>query len=197
MTALPGQKVKFSTTVTNTGDTPLFDLRARTTTDGCNTTQGRLAPGATATADCATQAGDESGMPTSTVTATDKLGKKVETSTSVQVKVINPQLTITALWPKDRVEDGELVTITVTVGNPSAQPISDVEVAGEPAACRRTLPVLQPRERLTCTCRAAAPVNSRLTVSGAGAGNVISESAVVRIDHHTTAAETRFHRFAV
>ncbi|RAS70637.1 hypothetical protein C8D87_101938 [Lentzea atacamensis] len=26
MTALPGQKVKFSTTVTNTGDTPLFDL---------------------------------------------------------------------------------------------------------------------------------------------------------------------------
>lgn len=182
MTALPGQVVKFSTTVTNIGDTPLFNLNARTATNGCTPMQGQLDPNATATVDCTAPAGDATGTLTSTVTATDKIGKKVEASASVQVKVINPRLTITALWSKDRAEDGELVTVTITVGNPSALPISDVEVAGEPVACRRAFPVLQPRERLTYTCQVIAPVNSRLTVSGAGAGAVIGESAVVRIE---------------
>ncbi|MEV6238308.1 hypothetical protein [Lentzea sp. NPDC051838] len=182
MTALPGQMVKFSTTVTNTGDTPLFDLNARTATNGCNPMQGQLDPGATTTVDCTAKAGDETGTLTSTVSATDKIGKKVDASASVQVRVIYPRLTITALWSKDRAEDGELVTVTVTVGNPSDFPIKDVKVEGEPAACHRTFPELQPNQRLTYTCQVAAPVNSRLTVSGAGAGAAISESAVVRIE---------------
>ncbi|GAB2832908.1 COG1361 family protein [Lentzea nigeriaca] len=185
MTTLPGQEVKFSTTVTNIGDTKLFDLNARTATNGCNPVQRQLDPGATVTVVCAAVAGDESGTLTSTVTATDKIGKKVEASASVQVRVIHPRLTITALWSKDRAEDGEPVTVTVTIGNPSDLPISDVEVAGEPSPCRRTFPVLRPRERLTYTCQAIAPVDSRLTVSGAGASHVISESAVVRIESIT------------
>lgn len=91
------QLVKFSTTVTNTGDTPLFDLNARTATNGCTATQGQLNPGATTTVDCAAPAGDESGTLTSTVTATDKIGKKAQASASAQVKVTNPRLTITAV----------------------------------------------------------------------------------------------------
>lgn len=182
MTALPGQVVKFSTTVTNIGDTPLFDLKARTAANGCNPMQGQLDPGAATAVECTAPAGDETGTLTATVSATDKIGGKVEASASVQVRVIHPRLTITALWSKDRAEDGELVTVTVTVGNPSDLPISNVEVAGEPAACRRTFPELGPGERVTYTCRVSAPVNSRLTVSGAGAGQAISESAVVRIE---------------
>ncbi|GGU38446.1 COG1470 family protein [Lentzea flava] len=186
LTALPGQEVKFSTTVTNIGDTALFDLNARTSTNGCDPVQRQLDPGATATVVCAAPAGDESGTLTAAVTAIDKIGKKVEASASVQVRVIHPRLTITALWSKDRAADGEPVTVTVTIGNPSDLPINDVEVAGEPAACRRTFPVLRPGERVTYTCQAIAPVNSRLTVSGAGASHVISESAVVRIESITT-----------
>ncbi|NKE55898.1 hypothetical protein FXN61_03275 [Lentzea sp. PSKA42] len=179
--ALPGQSVKFTTTVTNTGDTPLYSLIARAG-GGCAPMQGQLDPGATTTVDCTAPAGDESGALTSTVAAADKIGGKVEASASVQVRVIHPRLTIRALWSKDRAEDGELVTVTITVGNPSDTPVNDVQVDGEPAACRRTFPVLLPRERLTYTCQVAAPVNSRLTVSGAGAGQAIGESAVVRIE---------------
>jgi hypothetical protein len=119
----------------------LFNLNARTATNGCNAMQGQLDPGA-ATVDCATQAGDESGTLTSTVTA--KLGKE------------GGDRRLRAGRGDQLAQNGELVTITITVGNPSALPISDVEVAGEPAACRKTVPVLQPRERLTCTRRAAA-----------------------------------------
>jgi hypothetical protein len=180
VTALPGQAVKFTTTVTNTGDTPLFGLNARAA-GGCAPMQGQLDPGATSTVDCTAPAGDETGALTSTVVAADKIGGKVEATASVQVKVIYPRLTISAIWSKDRAEDGELVTVTVTVGNPSEHPIDDVRVGGEPAGCRRAFPVLRPRERLTYTCQVAAPVNSRLTVSGAGAGQAIGESAVVRI----------------
>ncbi|WP_191297426.1 hypothetical protein [Lentzea cavernae] len=181
MTALPGQAVKFTTTVTNTGDTPLFGLAARAA-GGCDPMQGQLDPGATAAVGCSAPAGDESGALTSTVSAADKLGGKVEASASVQVKVVYPRLTISAVWSKDRAGDGERVTVTVTVGNPSDLPITDVRVEGEPAACRRTFPVLEPRERVTYTCEVTAPQNSRLTVSGAGAAGAVSESAVVRIE---------------
>lgn len=185
MTALPGQAVKFTTTVTNTGDTPLYGLNARATS-GCAPMQGQLDPGATTAVECTAPAGAETGRLTSTVAAADKIGGHVEASASVQVKVIYPRLTISALWSKDRAEDGELVTVTITVGNPSEHPINDVRVDGEPASCRKTFPLLHPRERLTYTCQVAAPVNSRLTVSGAGAGQAISESAAVRIASTTS-----------
>ncbi|WP_439659339.1 hypothetical protein ACSHWB_44325 [Lentzea sp. HUAS TT2] len=183
-TALPGQAVPFTTTVTNTGDTPLFGLAARAG-GGCNPMQGQLDPGATSTVDCTAPAGDESGALTATVTAADRIGGKVEASASLQVKVIYPRLSISAVWSKDRARDGEVVTVTVTVGNPSDLPIADVQVNGEPEACRRTFPVLEPRQRVTYTCQVTAPMNSRLTVSGAGAGGAISESAVVRIESAT------------
>ncbi|MET9227733.1 hypothetical protein [Lentzea sp. NPDC003310] len=181
LTALPEQPVRFTTTVTNTGDTPLHGLAARAV-GGCAPMQGQLDPGATSTVDCTAPAGDESGPLTATVTAADKIGGKVEASASVQVKVIYPRLTLSAAWSKDRARDGEVVTVTVTVGNASDLPIADVAVTGEPAACRRTFPVVQPRQRLTYTCQVTAPMNARLTVSGAGAGGAISESAVVRIE---------------
>ncbi|SES01600.1 conserved repeat domain-containing protein [Lentzea xinjiangensis] len=180
VTALPGQTVKFTTTVTNTGDTSLHDLSARAA-GGCAPMQGRLDPGAAATVDCTAPAGDESGALTATVTAADRIGGRVEASASLRVVVVYPRLTITAVWSKDTAADGELVTVTITVGNPSDHEIRDVRVGGEPAACRRTFPLLRPRERITYTCQVTAPVNSRLTVSGAGAGQAISESAVVRI----------------
>ncbi|HEX7309512.1 hypothetical protein [Lentzea sp.] len=188
LTALPGQAVTFSTTVTNTGDTPLFSLNARAAA-GCAAMQGQLDPGATSKVDCTAPAGDESGTLTATVTAADKLGGKVEASASVQVKVIYPRLTISAVWSKDRAPDGEVVTVTITVGNPSEYEIRDVRVEGEPTACRRTFPVLKPRERLTYTCQVVAPVSSRLTVSGAGAGQAVSESTVVRIASVTAPVE--------
>ncbi|MEV6717909.1 hypothetical protein AB0M48_38390 [Lentzea sp. NPDC051208] len=181
VTALPGQAVKFTTTVTNTGDTPLYGLTARAAA-GCDPMQGQLDPGATSAVTCTAPAGDESGALTSTVSAADRIGGKVEASASVRVEVIYPRLTISAAWSKDRARDGEVVTVTVTVGNPSALPIANVQVSGEPAACRRTFPVLAPRSRVTYTCQVTAPMNSRLTVSGAGAGGAISESAIVRIE---------------
>jgi hypothetical protein len=144
--------------------------------------QGQLDPGATSKVDCTAPAGDESGALTATVSATDRIGGKVEASASVRVEVIYPRLTISAVWSKDRARDGEVVTVTVTVGNPSALPIANVQVNGEPAACRRTFPVLPPRSRVTYTCLVTAPMHSRLTVSGAGAVGAISESAVVRIE---------------
>ncbi|MGI5500680.1 hypothetical protein [Lentzea sp. CA-135723] len=181
LTALPGQPVTFTTTVTNTGDTPLFGFTAKAGAP-CNPMQGQLDPGASSTVDCTVPAGDESGALTSTVTAADRLGGKVEASASVQVRVIYPRLTISAAWSKDRARDGEQVTVTVTVGNPSDARIADVRVEGEPAACRRTFDALEPRQRVTYTCLATAPLNSRLTVSGAGTNVAIGESAVVRVE---------------
>ncbi|MFD5824451.1 hypothetical protein [Lentzea sp. NPDC060358] len=187
LTALAGQAVTFAATVTNTGDTPLVGLEARAAA-GCKAVQGRLDPGATATVECTAPAGDESGPLSATVTAADEIGGKVQAIATVQVKVIYPRLTLSAVWSKDRARDGEVVTVTVTVGNPSEHPIENVRVEGAPAACHRTFPVLKPRERITYTCQVAAPVSSRLTVSGAGAGQAVSESAVVRIASATAPA---------
>ncbi|GLY51370.1 hypothetical protein [Lentzea sp. NBRC 102530] len=181
MTALPGQAVTFTTTVTNTGDTPLLGLTAKAGAP-CNPMQGQLDPGASSTVDCTAPAGDESGALTATVTAADRIGGRVEASASVRVEVIYPRLTITAAWSKDRARDGEEVTVTVTVGNPSDLRIADVRVEGEPAACHRAFPALEPRQRVTYTCLATAPLNSRLTVSGAGTNVAVSESALVRVE---------------
>ncbi|SDF36629.1 conserved repeat domain-containing protein [Lentzea fradiae] len=184
VTALPGQAVTFTTTVTNTGDTPLHGLTARAAS-GCEPMQDRLDPGAGATVDCTAPAGEESGALTATVTASDKLGGTVEATASVQVKVIYPRLTITAVWSTDRAPEGEVVTVTITVGNPSPHTIENVRVEGEPAACRRVFPVLRPFERITYTCQVTVPVNARLTVSGRGVGQAVTESAVVRIESVT------------
>lgn len=183
-TVLAGQQVKLSTTITNTGDTPLSGLSARSSLGSCgraDTTQ--LDAGATATVDCTITAGPETAPVNVHVNAHDKLGGPVEASASTQYTVIHPRLTITAAWSADRAADGSSVTVTVTVGNPSALPISDVRVDGEPVSCRRHIPVLEPGQRTTYTCQAVAPTDARLTVSGGppGTGLVVSDSAAVRI----------------
>ncbi|MEU7476993.1 hypothetical protein AB0A63_13485 [Lentzea sp. NPDC042327] len=178
-TVLPGGQLTLTTVVTNTGDAVLSSVSARASAD-CGTVP-RLDPGASSTVECTVVAGEESGSAVVTVTAADQLGGTVRTEASAKYTVVYPRLTITAVWSTDSAREGELVTITVTVGNPSAMPITDVRVTGEPVSCRRNIPVLAPGERLTYTCVAAAPLNTRLLVSSAATGTAISASADVRV----------------
>ncbi|ANZ41241.1 hypothetical protein BBK82_40005 [Lentzea guizhouensis] len=178
-TVLPGGQLKLTTVVTNSGDAVLSGVSARSTAE-CGVIP-RLDPGASSTVECTVVAGEESGAAVVTVTAADQLGGSVRTEASAKYTVIYPRLTIAAAWSTDRARDGELVTITVTIANPSAMRIDDVRVSGEPVSCRRNIPTLAPGERLTYTCTATAPLNARLIVSSAVTGSAISDSADVRV----------------
>ncbi len=178
-TVLPGGELKLTTVITNTGDAVLSSVSARSPAE-CGVVP-RLEPGASSTVECSVVAGDESGTAVVQVTAADQLGGPVRAEASAKYTVIYPRLTIAASWSTDRAPDGTVVTITVTVANPSPMAISDVRVSGEPASCRRNIPVLAPGQRLTYTCQAVAPVDARLTVSSGVTGAAISDSAVVRI----------------
>lgn len=180
-TVVPGGQLKLATVVTNSGDAVLSGVSARSSAVECGQVP-TLAPGASSTVDCTVAAGEETGTVVVAVAATDQLGAVVRAEASAQYTVIHPRLTITAAWSADSAEEGELVTITVTVGNPSELPISDVRVEGEPVSCRRNIPLLSPGQRLTYTCQAAAPLDTQLTVSGgASAAVTVSASAPVRI----------------
>ncbi|KOV82860.1 hypothetical protein ADL03_22505 [Nocardia sp. NRRL S-836] len=178
-TVLPGAQITLTTVVTNSGDAVLSGVSARSSVD-CGFVP-RLDPGASVTVECTVTAGEESGTAVVKVTAADQLGGAVQAESSAKYTVIYPRLTIAAAWSTDHARDGELVTITVTVGNPSAVTIYDVRVTGEPASCRRNIPFLAPGQRVTYTCQAVAPVDARLTVSSGITGTAISDSAVVRI----------------
>lgn len=190
-TVLQGQPVRLTTVVTNSGDTPLSGLSLHNSKVGtCDRTDaGSLAPGAEVTIECAATAAEDGGTNTVTATAGDALGRQVSATGDSAFDVIHPLMTLTTAWSADRAERGDLVTITVRVGNPSQVPFADVEVTGEPASCHRSLGTLAAGQRISYTCEVviAGRIDSELTVSGSpvvdgvAVGEGASASAAVRI----------------
>lgn len=192
---LQGQQVKFTTTIRNTGDTPLAGLAVRNNRVGeCDRAVDSLPPGATSTVDCLVTAGEEGGTNTATVAGKDALAREVTGAADAGFSVVHPLLTMSAVWSAERVPRNGKVTITVTVGNPSTVAFTDVTVAGAPTACRRIVGTLEPGARTTYTCDLLvdSDINAELTATGVPIVNghamtadrtpaQVAGSAVVRI----------------
>lgn len=192
---LQGQQVRFTTTIRNTGDTPLSGIAVRNNRVGeCDRTADPLPPGAASTMDCVVTAGEEGGTNTATVIGKDALAREVTAAADAGFSVVHPLLTMSAVWSADRVPRNGKVVITVTVGNPSTVAFTDVMVTGSPAACRRALRTLEPGARTTYTCvlLVESDINAELTATGVPIVNghalttdripaQVAGSAVVRI----------------
>jgi hypothetical protein len=167
---LDGQPVQFQTVVHNTGDTPLSGLALRNTRVGeCDRADlAALGPGQATTVNCAVIAGGEGLTNTAIVSARDKLDRQVSAAADAAFDVVHPLLSITAVWSTERAARDELVTITVTTGNPSKVPFQQVQVAGEPASCRRSLGTLAPGQRVEYTCEITmdSDVDTQLSIAG-------------------------------
>lgn len=187
-TVLQGQTVAFRLEVGNTGDTPLSGLavEAESAPDCRRVDLGPLGPAAVATVDCSVVAGDEGFANTVTITGTDRLGLVVSASAQAAFTVVHPKLSITAVWSADRVATGSTVTVTVTVGNPSAVRLDGVTVTGEPASCGRELGALDPYQTVSYTCLVTveSDVDTELIATGGGA----TASAPVRFGLLSSAA---------
>jgi uncharacterized repeat protein (TIGR01451 family) len=160
-TVLSGQSVEHKITLKNTGDTPLADV----STDGVcgNPRVGDLPPAAEKVVQCSVVAGDEGLTTTVTVAGTDKLGKKVSAQARAGFAVIHPRIDFTVTPSTRAARAGEVVTFTVTIGNPTPIPLTDVRVTGTPESCARDdIGDIAPMRTMTYRCEAT--MSDRLTV---------------------------------
>ncbi|CCH32250.1 hypothetical protein ABZ816_34190 [Actinosynnema sp. NPDC047251] len=165
-----GQTVTVDVRVENTGDTPLSGLRLdHDVLEACDRADaGTVDPGQAVTVTCEVEAGVTDVADTVTVTGSDRLGLATTASATAGFSVVNPLLTLSAVWSADAVRAGETVAITVRVGNPGRIAFDDVAVEGEPAECRRMIGELPAGATVTYTCEVVVERDLRtdLTVVG-------------------------------
>lgn len=163
-TTVPGQQVTYAVDVTNDGDTTISDL-ALTADDapGCAGPLDALAAGASTTSRCSATADQQNGGATFVVSGRDELGDAVDAQTSARFTVVHPSLELTVTGPDRPVAPGGTATVTVRLRNTSQVAIADIEVSGQPAACRHTVGQLAPGADAVYTC--LVRVDGRTSVS--------------------------------
>ncbi|QWF80688.1 DUF7507 domain-containing protein [Amycolatopsis sp. CA-230715] len=189
-----GDKVTWTITVKNTGDSPLDPVKLTDdTTTACGRTLGALAPGATQTYSCTA---NPSKTTTNTVTAdgTDASGQHVTDTASATVTAINPGLTIEKSADPKVVHAGDTVTFTITVTNSGDVPLTGVSVVDDRTpSCARTIGTLAPQGKQTFTCTGTAPADdftNTATASGKdpiGRETTVTADAVVDVIHPAVA----------
>ncbi|MDQ3786172.1 MAG: hypothetical protein M3422_02880 [Actinomycetota bacterium] len=160
---LTGEPVTHQVTVVNSGDARVSSVRVRGF--GCDRVVATtLAPAATADVRCTARPA----RTLVTVTATDELGARVTAQDRADYRIVHADLAIDVVVPENPVVPGDAVTLTVRVRNTGDVAMSDVAVTGEPAACDRNWPRLEPGAATVHTCRVVVhgPMTVRLTVSG-------------------------------
>ncbi|MBP2329994.1 putative repeat protein (TIGR01451 family) [Kibdelosporangium banguiense] len=162
-TVLSGQTVNYTITVRNTGDTPLTGVAVDDKqVDACDKLEpGELPSGMEKILECTVVAGDEGFTNMVTATGTDKIGKKVTSESRAAFTVVHPKIDFTVQPSTRAARPGEVVTFTVTVGNPTGIPLGAVRVTGTPPQCTREIGDLAPKKSTTYTCQVV--MGERLT----------------------------------
>ncbi|MFC4857161.1 hypothetical protein [Actinophytocola glycyrrhizae] len=160
---LIGKPVTHRVTVTNSGDAPVSSVRLRGL--GCDRVVATvLAPAATATADCTAPPA----LVPVTATAVDELGAPVTARARASYRIVRVGLALEIVVPEHPVAPGGTTTLTIRVRNTGDVAFTNVAVTGEPAACHRFLPRLEPGATAVHTCRVVVtgPATVTLTVTG-------------------------------
>ncbi|MFD8495576.1 CARDB domain-containing protein [Amycolatopsis sp. NPDC059657] len=154
-----GDTVTWTIKVTNTGDTPLQNIKvADDTTTACSRAITNLLAGGSSTYTC-TANPSQTTKNTVTVTADDFYGGPPVTATaSATVTVLSPALSITKEASPRVVRAGDEVTFTITVTNTGDVPLTAVAVTDDRTpSCAKTIGTLLPQQSQTHTCTAKAP----------------------------------------
>lgn len=161
---LAGTLVTWTISVTNTGDTTLFNVNVTDpVAPECATVIESLGAGETAGPITCTSTITADTVNTATVTATDRLQNEVGPASAVaSVDVIAPAIDITKSVDKADVAPGTAVTYTIVVTNTGDAALTGVKVADPiTPACDRTIGELAAGASVTYTC--VATVNSTTT----------------------------------
>ncbi|WP_370948000.1 hypothetical protein AB5J62_10500 [Amycolatopsis sp. cg5] len=154
-----GDAVTWTIKVTNTGDTPLQDIKVTDDkTTACSRAVTNLLPGGSESYTC-TANPSQTTKNTATVTANDFFGGDPVTATdSATVTVLSPALSITKEASPRVVRAGDEVTFTLVVTNTGDVPLTGVTVTDDRTpSCARTIGTLLPQQSQTHTCTAKAP----------------------------------------
>ena len=189
----PGDPVRFTITVRNTGEVRLVNVAVRDPrAASCDRRFAALEIDAEQTYTCEIKAPADDLTNKATATATGPVGDVTDSSTAV-VTVVHPAVVITKETPADRVHAGDTVEYTITVHNAGDTPLTDVAVTDPTfGGCSRTVPDLPVGgDPYRYQCRVVATGSSlknTATVTGTptlGPPDPVrdSASAVVQVDH--------------
>jgi hypothetical protein len=162
--AVPGQSVRYTVSVTNSGDVPLDHLAvAAIGSRWCDrSVPGTLAVGATAAVECTTATGRRDWSTTFRLSGRDTFGDPVAAATTVGVTVVVPSLTLELSGPAGPIPAEQDALITVRLTDTSSVALSDLRITGTPVACAKDLPSLAGGAAVTYTC--SVPVGTRTVV---------------------------------
>jgi uncharacterized repeat protein (TIGR01451 family) len=165
--ARPGETVKFTVTVTNTGDVPLSDVVVTDDkTPACDFRVETLAAGASQHSEC-TLVVQQDVTNVAGVTGNDPTGRPVTSKDDAAVDVIGPGITVTKTGPAKPVLPGQKATFTVVVKNTGDVTLTDVVLEDAVApGCAVKVGTLKPDE-------AAAPVTCEVTMADADVTNTV------------------------
>ncbi|GAA4867788.1 hypothetical protein [Saccharopolyspora cebuensis] len=175
--ARPGQRVRQSAVVGNTGDVALRDVTA--TFAGCRRELALLQPGDRAEVRCELPAPASGELPVE-VSGTSPAGEVVTARTSGAVRAPAPEPAPSLQIHVDGTpHPTRPVTAVVRVSNTSAVPVHDVAVTGSPASCAHRIGELAPGRTSVHRCRVGPGESIDLVVSGRSAHGVVATAELV------------------
>ena len=186
-----GDRVTYTITVHNTGDTTLSDVAVTDpSTPACASTLGTLAAAATRTYTCTVTAGSADIINAATATGTPPTGTPVSDTDTATVTVTHPAVTLSKTASPTVVRPGQTVTYSILVRNSGDVPLSDVAVTDPSTpACARTFASIAVSDFRTYSCTVVAGAADRdntAAVTGTpplGAAVGGSDSAHVQVIH--------------
>lgn len=163
--AVPGESVRYTVSVTNSGDVPLDRLAVTATgLPWCDRPLPKpLAPGASATVDCAATMIDQDIR--FRVSGQDTFGDSVGATATADVDVVVPTLTLALSGPPGPTPAGQDAPITVRLTDTSPVALADLRITSTPAACDYYLPSLATDATVTYTCRTAVGTRTVVTLA--------------------------------
>jgi hypothetical protein len=163
-----GQPVVQSVVATNTGLTPLLDVRVTSDVAGsCLREVPLLLGGATASLSCRGPA-SASRTATATATGTDVFGGRHTATATDALRVLHPGLAVGASASPAQDVPGEAVGFPVVLHNSGDAPLSGLALTGAGAACPAAPPSLAAGASATvrCTTTARGTASARFTATG-------------------------------
>jgi outer membrane biosynthesis protein TonB len=164
--AVPGEPVRYTLSVTNSGDDPLERLAVTATgSSWCDrTVPGPLAVGASATVECTATTGQQDLSTTFRLSGRDTFGNPVAATATVDVAVVVPGLTMTVSGPPTPTPAGHDVLITVRLADTSSVALSGLRITGAPVACDHELSWLAGGATVTYTCSTVISTRTIVTL---------------------------------
>lgn len=176
--ARPGDIVRTTYTVTNNGNTGLYDLDVLDGLLGGVCVLPTLTPGGTSS--CSAQGPARASAVTSQVCGVDGLGREVCAQATLTIALADGELYVDIVPSAYQVHAGDVVTYTVTIGNAGTTAVSSLVLRDAAGATLCTRTTLAAGQTTTCTySRTLSTTNTQTVTATAtdGAGTLTASDA--------------------